>query len=278
MMMSSGPSGVFLLFIMFQIGVPASGSIAWRRYSYIRLHYTWSQAQAYCRNSGLYNDLATIYTPSDLNNMDMTRYAAWIDLRNPNVDDDSTSRWDWVWAGQYRNNLIGKWAYNEPDDGETWKWSTGLSDYADEGWHQNIDGSCASISSRSKLMVPQNCEDRFPFICYKDNLILIKENKTWEEALEYCMIVGYKLVSVQPGADHANMMSMIEYEGGTEKVWTGLRFLAGHWVFTNRVTVSYSDLPLCPVEEQHCGAFLRDDTAGIHPTNCLEKWNFLCYY
>lgn len=93
-----------------------------------------------------------------------------------------------------------------------------MSDYADEGWHQNIDGSCASISSRSKLMVPQNCEDRFPFICYKDNLILIKENKTWEEALEYCMIVGYKLVSVQPGADHANMMSMIEYEGGTEKV------------------------------------------------------------
>lgn len=106
-------------------------------------------------------------------------------------------------------------------------------------------------------MVPQNCEDRFPFICYKDNLILIKENKTWEEALEYCMIIGYKLVSVQPGADHANMMSMIEYEGGTEKVgsysckkcWREICCYVLKWDMRNNREAMYTNY--CSVETKN---------------------------
>ncbi|KAG8001182.1 Forkhead box protein N5, partial [Nibea albiflora] len=166
-------------------------------------------------SSAHYVDLATIYKASDLSNMYMTTYAAWVNLHNPNADSDDSSKSDWVWAGQFENKLDDNWANDEPDAGETWKWSTGLSDYADEGWHQDIAGNCATISSVGKLMVPKNCEDRFPFVCYRDNLVLIKENKTWEEALEYCMTIGYRLVSVQPGADHDYMMNIIEYEGST---------------------------------------------------------------
>ncbi|XP_045889174.1 macrophage mannose receptor 1-like [Micropterus dolomieu] len=205
----------------------------------------WSDAQQYCEDN--YDGLATPYSLIKV------------------IPNDFP-----VWIGLHRN-------------GETWTWGTGLSEY--RNWTSGEPGNnsdCVSISSLTKEMATQNCSAQFPFVCFKDNLVLVKENKTWEEALEYCRALtspypyNSDLVSVQPGEDHNDVMYRAA-EAVTEKVWVGLRFLAGHWVWVNGADMLYSDLPVCPLVGQHCGSLSVKDNGSVETTDCLEKMNFLCY-
>ncbi|XP_039652092.1 struthiocalcin-1-like [Perca fluviatilis] len=114
--------------------------------------------------------------------------------------------------------------------------------------------------------------------------VQIKENKTWEEALEHCRALSstsqptlrYELVSVQPGEDQDYVMNRV-MEAETEEVWAGLRFLAGEWLWVNGASMLYSDLPLCPPLVQHCGALSKNNTGSMETKDCSEKRNFLCY-
>ncbi|KAF3686205.1 Macrophage mannose receptor 1 [Channa argus] len=218
------------------------------KYIFINQSKTWSDAQQYCRK--LYNDLAIIkynYLDSAVNEQDFP-----------------------LWTGLYR-------------DGTTWKWSTGLSDYTNWAPNQEGDnGDCVAIYSLKKTLTTQNCSDRYPFICVKDNLVLVKKNKTWKEALEYCKTFtsrnnnSYQLVSVQPGEEHNYVMSKVT-EADTDEVWTGLRFLAGNWFWINGADMMFSDLPTRPVPWQHCGAFSKNNTGTLETRDCLDIKNFLCY-
>lgn len=66
-------------------------------------------------------------------------------------------------------------------------------------------------------MSTKSCTARFPFVCYKENVVLVKEEKTWEEALEHCRALGYELVSLQPGDDHRKVTGYV-LAAKTEKV------------------------------------------------------------
>ncbi|XP_034425949.1 rheacalcin-1-like [Hippoglossus hippoglossus] len=130
-------------------------------------------------------------------------------------------------------------------------------------------------------MSARNCSTRFPVLCYWDNLVLVKENKTWEEALEHCRALrggnrNHELVSVQPGQEHSYMMKRV-MEADTDEVWTGLRFLAGDWLWVNGAVLLYSGLPVCPLEQQHCGTLSKQDTGSVEIRDCSETRNFLCY-
>ncbi|KAF7646328.1 hypothetical protein LDENG_00189790 [Lucifuga dentata] len=128
-----------------------------------------------------------------------------------------------------------------------------------------------------------------------DNLVLVKENKTWEEALEHCRDLGrnqccnnyylyhnyydyryyfcYDLASVQPGDDHQYIVNRIQ-ETTTDTVWVSLRFLAGEWLWVN--TADQEDFgPSCPVNGQQCGVLTK--TASVEARDCTERRNFLCY-
>lgn len=102
--------------------------------------------------------------------------------------------------------------------GRKWKWSRGSSRY--RNWasgEPKEGGDCVTISSVTKKMSAQDCNARFPFVCLRENLILIKENKTWEEALEHCRASNQELISVQPGEDHRRVRGHI-MEAETDKV------------------------------------------------------------
>lgn len=87
------------------------------------------------------------------------------------------------------------------------------------------DGDCASISSLTKKMEAQNCEEHFPFVCISKNMFLVKENKTWEEALESCQnfslstngSLRFQLLSFEPGDDHEYVMRDV-VEAETDEV------------------------------------------------------------
>ncbi|XP_033935802.1 secretory phospholipase A2 receptor-like [Pseudochaenichthys georgianus] len=219
-------------------------------YELILQSKTWSEALQYCKRE--FTDLATFRSIEDLNT-------------------DVTEQVFQVWTGLHR-------------DGETWRWSTGVSDF--RNWVEDEpgnNGDCVSISSLNKEMATQNCSDRFPFVCIRDNLVLVKENKTWREALDHCRALNspynsnirFELVSVQP-EDHDNVINKVK-EGDTEEVWAGLRFLAGHWVWVNGASMVYSHLPPCPPVEQGCGVLSKNGTGRVEITDCTEKRNFLCY-
>lgn len=61
------------------------------------------------------------------------------------------------------------------------------------------------------------------------------------------------------------------------QVWSGLRFLAGEWLWVNGEEMLYPDLPPCPIIGHYCGALLKNDTGSVEARDCLERKNFLCY-
>ncbi|KAL6113628.1 uncharacterized protein ACO6RY_11864 [Pungitius sinensis] len=172
-----------------------------------------------------------------------------------------------VWTGLHR-------------EGGVWKWSYGLSEYRNWASFEPKDqDACVAISSKDKKMSALSCSARFPFVCLSTNLLLVKENKTWEEALDHCRALGavhngqYDLVSVQPGDE---FVTTVMQEADTEEVWVGLRFLAGSWLWVNGATLLYPDLPACPPLLQRCGA-LPKSSRDFVLADCLERRNFLCY-
>ncbi|GLD55767.1 macrophage mannose receptor 1-like protein [Lates japonicus] len=242
---------------------------------------TWSEAQQHCRDSDKYDDLATFENiggdagggggggngnGNGGGGGGGSGDGSWVDMHSFIILEDFP-----VWIGLHR-------------DGGTWNWSIGSSEY--DNWDQgepSDSGDCVSISSSEKKMSARNCTIRLPFVCMNDNLILVKENKTWEEALEHCRNlvvpyyyhIRYELVSVQP-SDHDYVTSRV-IDAETEEVWTGLRFLAGRWLWVNGADMLSSDLPTCPVEVQSCGALPKKDTGSLETRDCTEKRNFLCY-
>ncbi|KAK7912387.1 hypothetical protein WMY93_012598 [Mugilogobius chulae] len=82
--------------------------------------------------------------------------------------------------------------------GEAWKWSNGASsDYrkwtggSDPGPVLGSD-SCVVVWSESKTMSVQSCSEAFPFLCFKDDVVLLEEKMSWEQALEACGNISSK--------------------------------------------------------------------------------------
>ncbi|XP_043088664.1 uncharacterized protein LOC122334829 [Puntigrus tetrazona] len=116
----------------------------------------------------------------------------------------------------------------------------------------------------------QLCASMHPFFCY-ENLNMVLEKKTWEDALEYCRSRDTDLAYMDPNV-LPNMSS-----AQTDGVWTGLRFLAGMWFWVGEENVETSiALPSCPPEPYRCGA-RNAKTGNWENRDCEEKLNFLCF-
>ncbi|KAG7242434.1 hypothetical protein INR49_022823 [Caranx melampygus] len=289
MMMKSDVSGPFLLLLLllFSSSAPGLGSVLVKRYSFIHSYYTWDKAQSYCRYRGAdcedYKFFICCYYDSEDNYRlrFIPQTKTWSEAQQfcrTQYSDLATIRYsgDLLWVSGLQDFMVWTGLHR---DGRTWKWTKGRSEY--RRWAVNepgTNGNCVSVSSQSHLMWTQSCSARFPFICYSDNVILVKENKTWEEALEHCRALNaqYELVSVVPGTEHDFVMTKVT-PANTEEVWIGLRYLAGGWLWVNGANVLYPDLPICPGFGQHCGALIKNNTGGVEARDCTERKNFLCY-
>ncbi|XP_029945729.1 C-type mannose receptor 2-like [Salarias fasciatus] len=225
------------------------------RTTFVPLAMTWQEAQKHCENNR--GELISQFPI-------VTNYLKSEDFP--------------VWIGLHR-------------EGGTWKWSSGSSAYrswssppSDNHHYNDVDDDCVSISSLNKKMAAKKCTDQFPFVCVSDNLLLVKEKKSWEEAVEHCRAYTsptnsqhrYDLASVQPGDDQNYIMTTV-MKADTQEVWVGLRFLAGRWLWVTGADMLYADLPECPLEGNRCGALTKTSTTSVKTRDCTEKKNFLCY-
>ncbi|KAK5862661.1 hypothetical protein PBY51_018031 [Eleginops maclovinus] len=215
----------------------------------------WYTASDSCREKKNYSYLATI----TMDNTKKLKAGDWIGLYRK-----AGETWSWIGDQQtdYRN-----WAQGEPS-------------YAD----------CGSFDPVNQKYHSKACSEEFPFLCFDDNLVVVNENKTWEDALKHCRemqspcenetspcIYKHDLLSLELLYEYKYVRDRI-YRATTDEVWTSLRFLGGRWWWSNGEQLeNQMMLPDCPSEWKHCGTLSKHDTNNWITRNCLERRNFICY-
>lgn len=110
----------------------------------------------------------------------------------------------WSWVGNF-TPVLTKWATNEPQS-------------------QN----CAAFNVSTKKYLRVLCSEKLHPFCLNDNLLVVKENKTWEEALNYCLQLNacedysscdytYSLLSLREGSNYNYIRGRI-YRATTTEV------------------------------------------------------------
>ncbi|XP_071371318.1 putative C-type lectin domain family 20 member A [Centroberyx affinis] len=228
------------------------------KFTMVRINARWTDAQAYCRQH--FTDLVIIRNEEE--NLEVFYSWGWIGL----YKEEPTSEWKWSRGGETAN--FTAWKPGEP----------------------RIGGSCAFKNYRDKRWMTYQCYRHKYFMCYDERLVLVREEKTWEEALQHCRALEpvdpskpptaylnhrYDLASLWTPDDHDYAREKAQ-EASTDEVWTGLRFLAGRWVWVGGDGVQYQTLPGCAAQ-QHCGTLGKNTTRAWEPKDCTERRNFLCY-
>ncbi|KAK9528584.1 hypothetical protein VZT92_012737 [Zoarces viviparus] len=215
--------------------------------TYIDKDKKWSDARDYCRKH--YTDLSSISNQEEDDNLQQHYHIrGWIGLRN---------------------------------DGHGWKWLGGQNasffnwlDAEDEPIHET---GCVLHSARGWRA--KDCGETRRFYCFQNNPVVVKESKTWEEAMEQCRMQHKGLVSLPSEAALTETLKTNQ-DAQTDHVWTGLRYLAGDWLWVSGENASYqpwspTETPHCPAWTHHCGA-LSLNGRHLESWDCADKLNFIC--
>ncbi|KAF7699336.1 C-type mannose receptor 2 [Silurus meridionalis] len=216
-----------------------------RDYVYVPKRVTWTEAQRYCTQN--YGGLATItadeqnWIPLGIENFT----DAWIGLIRSPVNTNI-----WLWYNR-QPSVYFKWCPNQPNNYNNAQNCVVLTPC---GWN---DLECRN---------PQS------FFCNNVSAILVKEEKTWEEAREFCRTHYTGLASMSklhlPGNDPKQIPD--------DSVWTGLRFLNGNWTWMSGELLGIPESLTCTPQLYSCGAYNVSNNVW-ESRNCYEKLNFYCY-
>ncbi|XP_062327766.1 putative C-type lectin domain family 20 member A [Osmerus eperlanus] len=211
-----------------------------REYFLVTEPASWNDAQQHCRSH--HTDLAFIRTKEEANHVSALGNGAWVWI---GIHRDTKNHTLWYWSGR-RTSTFTVWKPGEPNN------------------HMDL-----------------SCNVKINFVCYQETpkMVLVKENRTWEEALEYCRDQDSDLPSLL-SEDEQNSAKKTTLEAQTSQVWTGLRFLAGQWLWVNGDKMEYQDwpageMPFCPAQYLHCGTLDKEEEHW-GTRDCKEKLNFLC--
>ncbi|XP_055074649.2 macrophage mannose receptor 1-like [Misgurnus anguillicaudatus] len=224
----------------------------YRRHFYVEDQMNWNDAQTYCREH--YDDLSTITTQEAMEIFSNQKDSVW------------------VWVGAYKNPL----------NSLEWIWSGGEKEPI-ENWSVGEPNNLGN--EKCALLITPNllndwCDKTYSFYCMDYfEPIVVHESKTWEEALDDCRQNYIDLVSITSERNMAEVIKNIT-TSQTAYVWTGLRFLAGHWFWVSGDDVGYKAWSTegelqCPPRNLKCGA-LDIVNKVWKPTDCEEKLNFVC--
>uniref|UniRef100_A0A3P9NP67 C-type lectin domain-containing protein n=1 Tax=Poecilia reticulata TaxID=8081 RepID=A0A3P9NP67_POERE len=219
-------------------------------YLYIKQNKNWTEAQQYCRKN--HTDLVTV-----TNMKDMERLINISKLMKSN---------DQPYIGLFRDN---------------WRWSDGSS-FSFRHWNkdfnnpESISDQCAMTDDGGRWK-NDNCAERKPFICY--DVTLIKENKTWEDALYYCRDHHHDLVTITNMDDQRWIQEKVR-KASTGYVWMGLRYTCtlDFWFWVSDEVVRYKNWASGePMDD--CDMSGAMETGGKHlwrKKHDSEKFIFFC--
>lgn len=206
-----------------------SVSAAFGKYIHVDRYVSWYEAQRYCRK--FYTDLAPIRNQRDLARLHQL----------DNIDFD-----------------VDIFLFGLRKDSETWKWSGG-GEVSEDLWG---DGQPSNQQYRDYgLLINDRWHDAYysynPFLCY--SAVVVRERKTWEEALKHCREHHGDLASVGSDTEMLLVQKELAKATTTQYVWVGLHFMAGRWLWVDGEPVEYESWgqggrPACPAEELQCGA------------------------
>ncbi|GLD74883.1 macrophage mannose receptor 1-like protein [Lates japonicus] len=212
--------------------------------SYHKIDLTWYGASQYCQ--------------------DMNGNLATITKTNTNYFESSG------WIGLYRQA------------GHTWSWIGDLSsNYSDWAPGEPVTEDCGLFDPVTEEWYSKACSEELHPLCFKDKLVVVNENKTWEEALSYCRNMttsdfNYDILSPHY-SDYSYLRERIYSRATTDEVWIGLRLLGGEWWLVSGEELNQEMLPECPSQWNHCGTLSKHDTNNWIPRDCSERRNFICY-
>uniref|UniRef100_A0A3B4ZG40 C-type lectin domain-containing protein n=1 Tax=Stegastes partitus TaxID=144197 RepID=A0A3B4ZG40_9TELE len=204
----------------------------------------------------------------------------WSEARQHYNDEDKGKEKDNDKAQQEDKGLFDTWVglYKNTDD--TWKWSGGknVSLYY---WPKLPHKKKTCLAINATHLKAKKCETtKFPFWCFQSHLVLVKENKTWEEAMEHCHHLDKELLSL-PSETALVQALQTSRIAQTDRVWIGLRYLAHTWLWMDGSTVedmawSQGATPQCPAWSHHCGA-LSPGSTNCHVFHCnnLNKTKYI---
>ncbi|XP_062372260.1 C-type mannose receptor 2-like [Sardina pilchardus] len=218
----------------------------------------WTDAQRYCREN--HTDLASVRNQEENNKIQKV------------LNDHEVTGNRYFWIGLFRAN----WS----------EWSDGSSSsfrYWNTGEPNNGNMKVFCVETRKAIGGRWNdadCSCLKSFICYEDKLVLVREDKTWREALQYCREHHVDLVSVTSERVQ-RWVSRLAKGASTPHVWVGLLHSYGvGWYWVCGQTVCYSNWTQGheQVESFHQGVGAVESGGGQWVGNLTktDQLNFIC--
>ncbi|KAI4790303.1 hypothetical protein KUCAC02_034709 [Chaenocephalus aceratus] len=212
---------------------------------------SWLQAQSYCREH--HTDLV-----SGFKQINSTEFKEEIKISS-NPD-------NYLWIGLFR---------------DTWRWSHGKN-FSFRHWEDSFEDeaskTCAMTTPKGKWSSDE-CTEEKPFYCYADKVILIKENKTWDEALTYCREKHHDLVSITDRHQQRWVQEKAKM-ADTEFVWLGMRYTCtlDLWFWVIDRLVCYDNWAKQEKTRQvHCDmATVMERDGEWYKKADNEKFHFIC--
>ncbi|MGH0169832.1 UNVERIFIED_CONTAM: hypothetical protein FKN15_015181 [Acipenser sinensis] len=220
------------------------------KYHFEKTAMNWSAAQTHCRDK--YTDLATVHSQEEVKQLD-----------HFNISTNA-------WIGMYR------------DVSENWQWSNG-----DEVTYNTRRGKlfCVTVNP-DRDWTDSVCHDKKHFMCYNSSkdgkkLFLVNENKTWEEAVEYCRSNYTDLVSIGSKQELQRVYREAN-KASSSHVWLGLlqSCTFGFWYWVDGAQSCYDNWapePRCQSGCNQCGVMTARNVSKWTEKPCTERFNFICY-